>query len=64
MVVIHASGDWVTPTPTCCFQVSTTTAFDTISGVVLTRNRQCSNLRLCIGIIVVQYVDVILVLCF
>jgi hypothetical protein len=50
MVVIPTSSDWITPTPTCCFRVSKTTASNTIGGVVLTRDQRCSNLWLPISI--------------
>jgi len=50
VVVIFASSDWITPIPTCYFRVSTIAAFDTIGGVMLTWDQQCSNLLLSIGI--------------
>jgi uncharacterized protein YaiE (UPF0345 family) len=35
VVVIPTSSDWVTITPTSCFQVSTTVAFDMIGETML-----------------------------
>jgi len=51
VIVIHALSDSITPTPTCCLWVSTTTAFDTIGEVVLTQDLRCSCLRLPNGIL-------------
>jgi len=50
MVIIPTSSDWVTPIPTCCFQVSTTTTSNTIGEVVLMQDQWCYNLRLPINI--------------
>jgi hypothetical protein len=50
VVIIPTSSDWTTPTLMCCYWVLTTAVFDTIGGVVLAQNWQCSNLRLPIGI--------------
>jgi len=44
VVVILASSDWITPTPTCCFWVLTIVASDAIGGVVLT---EIDNVLVC-----------------
>jgi hypothetical protein len=50
VLVIRTSSDWITPTPTCCFRVSTIATFDIIGEVLLTWDWRCSNLWLPIGI--------------
>jgi hypothetical protein len=39
VVVILASSNRVTPTPTCCFRVSTITISNTIGGAMLTQDQ-------------------------